>query len=410
MKKRKIKLKFKFKVLLFIIITVLLLFIFFKKDETKEPVIIKKNDFVNNITFNKDYSSTDFINVENKVIDVLNLLYKSMYYLEENDFSKLIKDDTESYLTNKIVKYLVETRKNERNDLSLTNTSYDIEFKSIENIENDYIVTVMENGTYNFKFMKEVSSYYYNIQNIFTFDESYNLISFKRSADSFSLFDEFLEEDYTLEEIDLVYEELYNKKIISIEDNKLLYQEFLESEKPEYKTCDNDYNREKALSYASKYVKKRNTKEWEKYDEYGGNCQNFASQVLFSGGIPMDVYGKDIWKWYSNEPDNSEDKYGRSPSWTIVNEFYIYAKNNIDFGLCAETNLNIYYAEEGDIIQVGYDGIFIHSTVSIKPYKNNNDKVIEILVNSNTNDYENYPISAISTPEVRLIKILGFND
>ena len=52
------------------------------------------------------------------------------------------------------------------------------------------------------------------------------------------------------------------------------------------KTCDYKYDRTKALNYAKKYVTSRNS-EWSNYSEYGGNCQNFASQVVYSGGVSM---------------------------------------------------------------------------------------------------------------------------
>ena len=50
------------------------------------------------------------------------------------------------------------------------------------------------------------------------------------------------------------------------------------------------YDRQAAAAYADRYVDERND-AWPDYAGSGGNCQNFASQVLLAGGIPMDIYG-----------------------------------------------------------------------------------------------------------------------
>ena len=101
-------------------------------------------------------------------------------------------------------------------------------------------------------------------------------------------------------------------------------------------------------------------------------------------------------------------KKGRTSSWTATKYFYEYAKYNSGYGLCSEVDVNLFYALPGDIIQVGYDG-FSHTTVVVSPYKKD-DKIVDILVNSNTVGLENYPVLAYPYKNKRLIKILGYNN
>ncbi|MDD3392318.1 MAG: amidase domain-containing protein, partial [Bacilli bacterium] len=132
-------------------------------------------------------------------------------------------------------------------------------------------------------------------------------------------------------------------------------------------------------------------------------------QVLYNGGIPRDIYGDYIWKYYNATLNNGNNYIGRSSSWTGVSYFYEYAKNNTGYGLVADVDVNLYYAEPGDIIQVGDEDVFVHTVVVYDTITNNN-QVVDILVNSNTNDYENVPISSIFVSEIRLIKIIGWNE
>lgn len=391
------------------IILIIGLFYYFK-DHIKDKVLIY-DEFNNKISYSEEYEKTDFEDFKNKIISFLNLYYKSIYYLENNDFTTFFDDynSKEAYLANKAILYQIETRKLEKNDLHLTKASYDLEFNSIEKINNNYEIIVYEDNTINFKFLKNVNSKMYNIKNTFIFDENYNLISYVRDQDFYSLFTENLEENYYIDDIDELYNKYFEEKTNNINEKNNYYEEYLNNKDYSY-TCDNEYDRKSAIEYAKDYVTKRNYLNYEMFDDYGGNCQNYGSQVVYNGGIPMDTDGEYIWKFYGNTPDDTNDNYGRSPSWTIVNDFYLYAKRNKDYGLCAEVDVNYFYAEKGDIMQVGYDGEFVHTIVVediIKDKENNN---IDILTMSNTNDYENIPISSLASPQIRLIKINGYNN
>ena len=123
-----------------------------------------------------------------------------------------------------------------------------------------------------------------------------------------------------------------------------------------------EYDRNKAIAYADTYYHTRSSK-WYNFSDEGGNCQNYASQCMLEGGIDMDYTGDEQWKCYITDPDyepeiNEEDSpYGRTRSWVNVNYFYNYAKYNEGKGLVADTDVNLYYAQPGDIILVGNNGM-----------------------------------------------------
>lgn len=169
------------------------------------------------------------------------------------------------------------------------------------------------------------------------------------------------------------------------------------------------YDRQAAEAYADRYVDKRND-VWPDYAGNGGNCQNFASQVLLAGGIPMDIYGDAVWKWYSDEVSNSPGAQGRSSSWTGVNQFVEYAAANTGYGLVAETEAPYFSGEPGDLLHMGIDGDWGHTVVIASAVTNGQGEVVDYLVDSNTGNLRNYPASLYGYPEIILTRIGGWNE
>jgi len=174
-----------------------------------------------------------------------------------------------------------------------------------------------------------------------------------------------------------------------------------------------DYKREDAVAYAEKWVGDtaviRNDSVWETYDYAGGNCANFVSQCIFAGGIPMDVTGDEIWKWYNDTPDSTSAKSGRSPSWTQVGYFYDYCTGNSGYGIVAETANNLYSAEIGDGIMMDWGDGWSHVVLITEVVKDENGNVVDYLINSNTSDRKNYPLSAYGCVKMSAIRIAGWN-
>ena len=419
----------KFKVMLFIILTIIVVCLFFffnKKEEVNNPEsnIDNPSEEQNNEVENKpDEVGTNYLNdikytvkvdkeIEDVIVKFLNVYYNSIKELKENDMTYLFKDSTseQALINQTAVSLLIETRKLKPNDLSLDKAKYDLDFIEVNTNGNAVNVTVLENNYLNFNFMKEIESKIYNIENEFTLekvDGKYKITKYNKVQDFFVMITDLYSGGgkTKLDQIKQDYLDLINEKL---KKDRKDYNDFLNGTGINRKTCDHEYNREEALKQTV-WVNKRDP-EWMEFDS---NCQNFASQVLYSGGIPMDYTGSASqylqWKGYDYSYNESETASGLVYTWTYVPYFREYALNNTGYGLCATVDENLYYAEAGDVIHVGTTGPTRHALVVIGDYKKDG-KTIDILVNSNTVDLENYPISAYSYPYVSLIKVYGWNE
>lgn len=83
------------------------------------------------------------------------------------------------------------------------------------------------------------------------------------------------------------------------------------------------YNREAARDYALKWAYGYNP-DFYNFDKLGGDCTNFASQVLYAGGLPMNY--TPTFGWYYRSLND------RAPAWTGVNEFYRFLTTNTGIG------------------------------------------------------------------------------
>lgn len=116
------------------------------------------------------------------------------------------------------------------------------------------------------------------------------------------------------------------------------------------------------------------------------------------------------WKWYGEEVDLDESDSGRSPAWTGVAEFYSYASENDGYGLAAVVDDNVFSGSIGDVLQYGHNGDWLHSVIVTDVIEDSDGNMADYLINSNTTDRINYPASAYGYSELRLIKVLGWND
>ncbi len=176
---------------------------------------------------------------------------------------------------------------------------------------------------------------------------------------------------------------------------------------PDEPAVSHAYDRMAAAAYAQRYVGERNP-VWPDFSRQGGNCQNFASQCLLEGGIPMDLNGEDTWSWKgkSDRMEGPED----TVTWINVARFDRYAGNNRGYGLAARTDAAFYSGETGDLIKMGTSGNWSHVVVITDVVKDDRGTVIDYLICSNTTDVKNFPASAYPLPRQSLIKIYGWND
>lgn len=183
-------------------------------------------------------------------------------------------------------------------------------------------------------------------------------------------------------------------------------QRGLEAELP---TADVAYDREGALAYAGQYAMGRNG-DWVDYTGSGGNCQNYVSQCLLAGGIPMDTQGSAVWKWYGSGLSNAPGAEGRSSSWTSVTSFRQYAADNTGFGLVALVDAPYYTGQPGDLIQMGTGDGWRHTVIITQTVTDGTGETADYLVDSNTSDMRDYPASLYGYPICSLTHIVGWNN
>ncbi|MCR4435483.1 MAG: amidase domain-containing protein [Clostridiales bacterium] len=158
-----------------------------------------------------------------------------------------------------------------------------------------------------------------------------------------------------------------------------------------------EYDREKAVEYAHTWAYKRNPVFLD-FENFGGDCTNFASQVIFAGSGVMNY--TPIYGWYYIDANN------RAPAWTGVDYLYNFLVNNRGSGPFAEKT-GIRNIKPGDILQLSFNGgnHYNHSPVIIQTgYPPDIDN---ILVATHTDDQDNYPLSGYQWKEIRFIHIIG---
>lgn len=374
--------------------------------------------YVGTITKASSFTSSVDPKLEEVLVSFMDTYFAAMKDLKESDMTTYFAKDAyeQAYVHQTALGIMIGTRKLEKNDMKLSSAKYDIVYTNMKTSGNQITLSFLESDTLHFNFMKNIESKVLNIENTFVFEktgDTYELLSVDKVQDFYVM----VTNEYhtgksestaksTLDSMKENYLEDYQKQRNNWDNYRANY---LEGKDAPTIVCDHAYNREEAKAYADKYIIDRNP-DIQKYDDWGGNCQNYASQVVHAGGVPMDTVGDQKWKHYSTGQDYTSAQKGRTNSWTTVPDFYDYAKNNTGYGLCSQANSNPYYAEAGDVGQVGFGGKFRHTVVVSGTVKDESGKTIDILLHSNTVDLENFPISAYAYPNKRIIKILGWND
>ena len=167
-------------------------------------------------------------------------------------------------------------------------------------------------------------------------------------------------------------------------------------EKPELEIY--PYNRSAAYRYARRWALDRNPNFYN-FEDIGGNCTNFASQVLYAGGCPMNY---ERWTgWFYESVDY------RAPVWTSVEYLYKFLMNNKGRGPVARP-CEIEELEVGDLIQLNFedDNVFNHTPVVVRiEYPINPDN---IFIAANTEDRFDYRLSNYYYTDIRFIHIEGY--
>lgn len=368
------------------------------------------------------------------VCDYFNRNYCALFALKSIDLIDLFDISTDMtlknyYLNQAVLDYQVKLRNAQPINLTMQSCIYGLTCIENQKLAGDDIrVVIMEDLSVSFMHSGTIS-HSSGIRHTFLLGHDkngqYKIRSHEKNEDVWYLFVEQLEKK---EEAGILAPRLHKRLANQIQSELLseaaghIWQQTLLRgryyTRPEQyrsiKNADNPYNRRQAVAYSYQWVDPiltiRNNR-WRSYDAMGGNCNNFISQCIHAGGIPMDHHGdwKRQWKWYGDDIVYGQEAQGRSPSWTGVGEFYQYCLLNTGFGMVASPSRNLYAGEPGDIIQFGAAGRWRHSVIITRIVTDEKGRVVDYLVNSNTTDRMDYPMSAYPYTDIRLIKISGWN-
>ncbi len=154
------------------------------------------------------------------------------------------------------------------------------------------------------------------------------------------------------------------------------------------------YDRVAAVAYARQWAYRRNTAYLD-FELIGGDCTNYASQVLHAGGMPMDntpVYG-----WYYL------DATRRTASWTGVEYLYRFLLG-VDTGSPRARIVPLEAVRPGDIVQLAFTGEqFQHSPVVVAA---EGAVPEQIFVAAHTADAYYRPLSTYAYSALRAMQVL----
>lgn len=346
---------------------------------------------------------------EQLILDYMNLYFASLEDFEpQEEIAALFSDEEQAALADSAIDFQIGLRQMQDADYTLASWSYSLTLNEITQEEDGSLhIFARENNTQNFNQNPEIASERYGGYHLFELEQMEG--SWKiRSHMMFDAVYMMLWGEGGGEEAALRYAEAV-PEYLRLAQEQLQEREADREREPEELQAQYAYDRQAAAAYADRYVDERND-AWPDYAGSGGNCQNFASQVLLAGGIPMDIYGDAVWKWYSDEVSNSPGAQGRSSSWTGVNQFVEYAAANTGYGLVAETEAPYFSGEPGDLLHMGIDGDWGHTVVIASAVTNGQGEVVDYLVDSNTGNLRNYPASLYGYPEIILTRIGGWNE
>ena len=157
------------------------------------------------------------------------------------------------------------------------------------------------------------------------------------------------------------------------------------------------YNRNKALEYAHRWAFFRNPNYLD-FEKFGGDCTNFASQVIYAGSGVMNYTPTYGW-FYINS-------YKRTASWTGVNFLYNFLVGNKGAGPFAEV-ADVKDIKPGDIVQLSFTGgsHYNHSPVIVQT--GSIPQIDNILIAAHTENRDYYPLTEYNWKNIRFLHILG---
>lgn len=334
----------------------------------------------------------------------------------------------ESYQINQFtLEYMVFLREHQTIDLTIEEMEYSLELVSYWESEDEILLFLLENSCTVFSAYPDTTAQNagYHIFRLVETPRGWKLRFYQNRQDiGLSILEAYRAErvypsdlslrQRCLEIIDMLRETFEAE---ALEDLEALAGRFSAPSLPSDELPPDDlvpYDRDEALRYAADWSQlegERRNELWADYEMYGGDCNNFVSQCLYAGGIPMDLIGQYLWKWYDDRLDNTSRARGRTPSWSGVDEFYDYASyNQGGYGLYAVCDAPLSMVEPGDVLQFSSGGDWRHSVIVTQVLRDENGVIQDLLVASHSADRYDYPLSAYFYTRIRLIHIAGWVD
>ena len=155
-----------------------------------------------------------------------------------------------------------------------------------------------------------------------------------------------------------------------------------------------------AVRYARRWAFRRNP-DYYNFDELGGDCTNFVSQVVYAGARIMNFTPD--FGWYYISPEL------RAPAWTSVRYFYDFMTTNEGAGPYGYGS-DISELLPGDIVQLAYAGseAFTHTLAVVSVGRTRRPE--NILLAAHTRDVFARPLAAYNYTDSRFIHIDGVRE
>lgn len=358
---------------------------------------------------------------EQAIFSYMERYYEVAAALKMVDLDDLFSDSesSNSALNRNAWEYLTGLRAMQHTDLKLTGYRYELSVEDTR-IQKDgsYFISLNENCVLQFAGYPDIDSECYRLRHVYVLVRQEGGWKIREHLQADGVYQNILGE-YWNDDLELLLEEsseipgaadffasqkdmLIN---LSKEQMKLREDSYGRLELP---AVHHEYDREAAVSYSDRWVGQRNG-DWDDFTGQGGNCQNYVSQSLYAGGIPRDISGRSMWSWKRPGSYLPEDKE-RSLSWINVEVFRQYVSFNHGYGLSALPDAPYLEGENGDVIQMGFPDRWSHTVLISRVITDAQGNTVDYLVNSNTADLKNFPVSAYTLPCQTLTKILGWNE
>lgn len=316
------------------------------------------------------------------------LAYMDAYYTAIGSFSAedgagLFTDDGVQQYEAAVWRSIIVVRQSAVEDLRLSSYSYVLQVQEVTDYDGLVEIRLTENNTQQFRGLSVLSEQFGVEHTFWLARMGERWLVAEHEADSGGFYDFVYDEQTGLD-----------ARLSQMLANAALRQTELGKAGQE-QTADHAYDRQAALAYMLRWIGQRNS-QWGDYSDSGGNCMNFASQVLTAGGIPMEP------GWYWEDGDYTMP-------WVNVGSFTDWVEGGPETLVCSGDE-PYYSGQVGDLLLVGAENARDHATEISGLVQDEQGRTVDYLVCCNTADLKNFPAGAYYYTQQRLFRIYGWNE